>query len=126
MTKPLFYLVGGLLMALSVAFVVHSILMSDHLWGQIQLMLLCYGLNYLLATLIFFGVLVTHKKNTMLVGFVFMGGSVLKFAVFFLLIYPNFKDDGIVGHDELSLFFVPYLISLFAMTYAAARSLQRK
>ena len=63
MTKPLFYLVGGLLMALSVAFVVHSILMSDHLWGQIQLMLLCYGLNYVLVTLIFFGLLFTHKKN---------------------------------------------------------------
>lgn len=126
MTKPLFYLAGALLMALSVVFIVHSTLMSGHLWGQIQLMWLCYGLNYVLATLIFFGVLVTHKKNAMLVGFVFIGGSVLKFAVFFLLIYPNFKDDGIVGRDELSLFFVPYLISLFAMTYAASRVLQRK
>jgi len=126
MTKPLFYLAGGLLIALSVAFVVHSTLISDQLWGQIQLMWLCYGLNYVLATLIFLGVLVTHKKNAMLVGFVFMGGSVLKFAVFFLLIYPNFKDDGLVGRDELSLFFVPYLISLFAMTYAASTVLQRK
>jgi len=79
-----------------------------------------------LATLIFLGVLVTHRKNALLVGFVFMGGSVLKLAVFFLLIHPNFKDDGIVGRDELSLFFVPYLISLFAMTYAASRVLQRK
>ncbi|MEC8637359.1 MAG: hypothetical protein VXY01_01620 [Bacteroidota bacterium] len=125
MTKPIFYLAGGLLIALSVAFVVHSILMLDQC-GQIQFMWLCYGLNYVLATLIFLGVLVTHKKNAMTVGFVFMGGSVLKFAVFFLLIYPNFKDDGMVGRDELSLFFVPYLISLFAMTYAASRVLQRK
>ena len=113
-------------MALSVAFVVHSTLMPDQLWGQIRLMWLCYGLNYVLATIIFFGVVVTYKKNAMLVGFVFMGGSVLKFTVFFLLIYPNFKGDGFVGHDELSLFFVPYLISLFAMTYAASRVLQRK
>ena len=126
MTKPLFYLAGGLLMALSVAFVVHSKLMPDQLLGQIRLMWLCYGLNYVLATLIFFWVLVTHKKNAMLVGFVFMGGSVLKFAVFFLLIYPDFKDDGVAGRDELSLFFVPYMISLFAMTYAASRVLQRK
>jgi amino acid permease len=126
MTKPLFYLAGGLLMALSVAFVVHSTLIPDQLLGQIRLMWLCYGLNYVLAALIFFGALVAHKKNAMLVGFVFMGGSVLKFAVFFLLIYPNFKDDGIVGRDELSLFFVPYLISLFSMTYASSRVLQRK
>ena len=113
-------------MALSGAFVVHSILMPDQLWGQIQLMWLCYGLNYVLATLIFFAVLVTHKKNTMLVGFMFLGGSVLKFIFFFLLIYPDFKDDGFVDRDELSLFFVPYLISLFAMTYAASRVLRRK
>ena len=126
MTKPLFYLAGGLLIALSVAFIVHSTLIPDQLWGQIQLMWLCYGLNYVLATIIFFGVLVTFKKNAMLVGFVFVGGSVLKFTFFFLLIYPNFKDDGIVGRDELSLFFVPYLISLFAMTYAASRALQLK
>ena len=126
MTKPLFYLAGGLFMALSVVFIVHSILMPDQDWRQIQLMWLCYGLNYVLVTLIFFGLLFTHKKNAMLVGFVFMGGSVLKFTVFFLLIYPNFKGDGFVGHDELSLFFVPYLISLFAMTYAASRVLQRK
>ena len=126
MTKPLFYLSGGLLMALSVAFVVHSTLMPDQFWGQIRLMWLCYGLNYVLATLIFLGVIVTHKKNVMLVGFVFMGGSVLKFTVFYLLIYSNFKDDGFVGRYELSLFFVPYLISLLAMTYAAARFLQRK
>ena len=33
MTKPLFYLAGGLLMALSVAFVVHSTLMPDQLLG---------------------------------------------------------------------------------------------
>ena len=106
MTKPLFYLAGGLLMALSAAFVVHSILMSDLLWGQIQLMWLCYGLNYVLATLIFFGVLATHKKNAMLVGFVFVGGSVLKFTFFFLLIYPNFKFDGIVFYDNSCFIFI--------------------
>jgi hypothetical protein len=61
----------------------------------------------------------------MLVGVVFMGGSMLKFGLFFLLSYPNFKADGLVGRDELSLFFVPYLISLFSMTYAASRVLQR-
>jgi hypothetical protein len=49
----------------------------------------------------------------------------LKFGLFFLLSYPNFKADGLVGRDELSLFFVPYLISLFSMTYAASRVLQR-
>ncbi|GIR81342.1 MAG: hypothetical protein CM15mP83_0680 [Flavobacteriaceae bacterium] len=96
-------------MALSVAFVVHSILMSDHLWGQIQLMWLCYGLNYVLATLFFWGT-VTHKKMPCSLALC-LWGQCIEVCCFLLLIYPNFKVDGIVGRDELSLFFVPYLIS---------------
>ena len=125
MIKPLFKLGGGLLIALSLAFVIHTTLMPDALWGQIRIMWLCYGLNFGLAVLIFWAVLATHKKNAMLVGFVFMCGSILKFGFFFLLIYPEFISDGLLGRDELSLFFVPYLISLFTMTYAASRVLQR-
>ncbi|MCH1472163.1 MAG: hypothetical protein L7T85_06305 [Flavobacteriaceae bacterium] len=125
MTKPLLKLGGGLLIALSLAFVIHTTLMPDALWGQIRIMWLCYGFNFGLAVLIFWAVLATHKKNAMLVGVVFMGGSMFKFGLFFLLIYPDFKADGLVGRDELTLFFVPYLISLFSMTYAASRVLQR-
>ena len=97
----------------------------EPLWEHIRIMWLCYSFNFGLAVLIFWAVLATHKKNTMLVGAVFMGGSILKFGIFFLFIYPDFKADGLVGRDELSLFFVPYLISLFSMTYAASRVLQR-
>ncbi|MCH1471891.1 MAG: hypothetical protein L7T85_04900, partial [Flavobacteriaceae bacterium] len=72
MTKPLCKLGGGLLIALSLTFVIHTALMPDALWGQIQIMWLCYGLNFGLAALIFWAVLATHKKNAMLVGVVFM------------------------------------------------------
>ena len=125
MTKPLRKFGRGLLIALSLAFVTHTLLMPDALWAQIRMMWLCYGVNFVLAVLIFWAVLATYKKNAMLVGFVFMGGSILKFGFFFLLIYTEFKEDGLVGRDELSLFFVPYLISLFSITYAASRVLQR-
>ena len=125
MTKPLRKLGGGLLIALSLVFVTHTLLMPDALWAQIRMIWLCYVVNFVLAILIFWAVLATYKKNAMLVGFVFMGGSILKFGIFFLFIYPDFKADGLVGRDELSLFFVPYLISLFSMIYAASRVLQR-
>ena len=125
MTKPLLKLGGGLLISLSLAFVIHMVLIPEPLWEQIRIMWLCYGFNFGLAVLIFWAVLATYKKNAMLVGIVFMGGSMLKFGVFFLFIYPVFKADGLVGSDELSLFFVPYLISLFSMTYAASHVLQR-
>jgi len=125
MTKSLLKLGGGLLIALSLAFVTHTLLMPDALWAQIRMIWLCYVVNFVLAILIFWAVLATYKKNAMIVGFVFMGGSILKFGFFFLLIYPELKSDGLLGRDELSLFFVPYLISLFTMTYAASRVLQR-
>ena len=75
MIKPLRKLGGGLLIALSVAFVIHTTLMPDALWGQIRIMWLCYAVNFVLAILIFWAVLATYKKNAMLVGFVFMGGK---------------------------------------------------
>ena len=124
MTKPLIKLGGGLLISLFLAVAIHTTLMPDVLCGQIPIMWLCYGLNYGLAVLIFWAVLSTHKKNPMLVGLVFMGGSMLKFGLFFLFINPDFKADGLVSRDELSLFFVPYLISLFSLTYAASRVLK--
>ena len=125
MTKPLFKLAGWLILVLSLAFVIHTTLIPDALWGQIRTMLLCYVLNFGLAVFVFWGVLATHNKNPMLVGVVFFGGSMLKLVFFFLFIYPDFKSDGLVGSNELSLFFVPYLISLFLMTYTASRVLQR-
>ena len=125
MIKPLLKLGGGLLFALSLAFVTHTALMPDPLWEQIRIMWLCYSFNFGLAVLIFWAVLATYKKNVMLVGGVFMCGSMLKFGVFFFLIYPDFKADELVGRDELSLFFIPYIISLFSMTYATSRVLQR-
>ena len=125
MTKPLLKLGSGLLIVLSLAFVIHTNLIPDALWRQTRIMWLCYVLNYGLALLIFWAVLATQKKKVILVGVVFMVGSMLKFGLFFLVINPDFKADGLVGRDELSLFFVPYLISLFSMTYAASRVLQR-
>ena len=125
MTKPLLKLGSGLLIVLSLEFVIHTNLIPDALWRQTRIMWLCYVLNYGLALLIFWAVLATQKKKVILVGVVFMVGSMLKFGLFFLFINPDFKADGLVGRDELSLFFVPYLISLFSMTYAASRVLQR-
>ena len=63
MTKPLRKLGGGLLIALSLVFVTHTLLMPDALWAQIRMMWLCYGVNFVLAVLIFWAVLATYKKT---------------------------------------------------------------
>ena len=53
MTKLLRKLGVGLLIALSLAFVTQTLLMPDALWAQIPMMWLCYGVNFVLAILIF-------------------------------------------------------------------------
>lgn len=126
MSKSFFYFAVGLLLGLSIACAIHLTWMPDQDWGETRLLRLCYGLHYVLAVFIFLGVQLSHKQNAMLVGFVFLGGSLLKFLVFFVLIYPHFTADGVVEREELSLFFVPYLICLAALTLAASRVLQRK
>ncbi len=126
MIKQLFLFAAGLLLLLSIACGIHLTSITDQDWGEIRLLRLCYGYNYVLAILVFLGVQLSLKQNAMLVGFVFLGGSLLKFSVFFFLIYPDFTADGGVDREELSLFVVPYLICLAALTLAASRVLQLK
>jgi hypothetical protein len=125
MRRNLLNLVTILLLLLAVAFGVHSALLPDTLADQYDIMKGCYVGNYLLAIGIYWAVLACYRSNAVLVGFVFMGGSFLKFGLFFLLVYPVFSVDGTASSGELTLFFIPYLISLLTLTISASRVLQR-
>lgn len=65
------------------------------------------------------------KKSKDYLGFVFMGGSLLKFLVFFLFFYPSYKADGEISALEFSSFFIPYLISLSFKSFVLLRSLNQ-
>lgn len=71
-----------------------------------------YLVNYFLALLIVVFILYFINKIKTYVGFLFMLGSMLKFAVFFIWFYPIFKLDGKIDTFEFSIFFIPYIISL--------------
>lgn len=45
-------------------------------------------------------------------GFIFMAGSALKFIVFFIFFYPDFKSDNHMATVEFASFFVPYAVCL--------------
>ena len=53
-------------------------------------------------------------KNSL--GFLFMAGSFLKFAVFIIFFSPLYKEDGNIDSYEFSTFFVPYLVCLVLET----------
>jgi len=83
----------------------------DDYWLQLS-----YFANGLLAIFIFSILLLLKKKHGEQLGFLYILGSLIKFGVFFLLFYPEFKSDGEITNLEFSVFFTPYLLSLIIET----------
>lgn len=90
-----------------------------------KLLLLSYVLNFLLAFLIVAVLSIYINKLKSYIGFLFMLGSLLKFAVFFMWFYPIFKMDGDINSFEFSVFFVPYIISLLFETLELGKLLNK-
>lgn len=83
-----------------------------------HLLLPAYGINWLLAVLIFVAIEYFKKINKNALGFLFMGGSLFKFAVFFLVFYPVYKANNHMSSTEFLSFFVPYATCLvFEVAY---------
>lgn len=83
-----------------------------------------YMVNTILAAAIFFFLYRYRKKLKSQMGFLFMGGSFLKFIFFFLLFYPTYKSDGEMSSLEFASFFVPYLVCLFLETFFTSKMLK--
>ena len=90
------------------------------------LLLPAYLANYILAIVIFFTLLFLQKKYEHLLGFIFMAGSLLKFAVFFILFYPTYREDADITRLEATSFLIPYLLSLAIETYFLIQLLNKK
>lgn len=82
-----------------------------------------YYANVILAIFIFSILSFLQKKFSDQLGFLFMGGSLLKFAVFFVFFSPQFREDGDISRLEFLSFFIPYLLCLFIETLGVFRIL---
>ena len=87
--------------------------------------ILAYSINFLLATLIFFSLYQLRKKYLHILGFIFMAGSMLKFAFFFIFFNPFYKQDGELTSLEATSFLIPYLISLLIEVFFLSKMLNR-
>lgn len=85
---------------------------------------LAYVLNYLLALTIYLLLYFFRVKLKNQLGFLFLGGSFLKFIVFFIFFFPSYKSDGNIGKLEFSSFFLPYVICLIIETVALIKLLK--
>ena len=90
-----------------------------------DMVLVSYMVNYLMAVSIFVGLYSARKRLRNALGFLFMGGSLIKFIVFFIIFYPVYRADGEMQKTEFAAFFVPYLTALVLETYFASKMLNQ-
>ena len=86
--------------------------------------ILAYILNYALALGIYYLLFYFRIKLKDQLGFLFMGGSFLKFILFFIFFYPSYKSDWNINSLEFGSFFLPYLVCLTIETSALVKLLK--
>ena len=87
-------------------------------------MVIAYLLNLALAVGIYMAMLQFAARKSSYLGFLFLFGSALKFAAYFIILEPIFKRDASLSKVEFFYFFVPYLICLVAETFALVKLLR--
>ena len=91
---------------------------------RVEELLICYGLNFIMALIIYGFLLMLAKRQSAYLGFFFLFGSALKFAIYFMIIAPLLRRDGSLSYADFFLFFIPYLISLVWETIAVINLLK--
>lgn len=115
----IFLLVGA-------AFGVHLlILRSIELPLFADKIVLAYTVNTLLAILVFVFLFVFRQKFKNQLGFIFILGSMIKFALFFGLFYGAYKKDGSISETEFFAFFIPYLLTLVIEIFSLSKWLNK-
>ncbi|QCX01829.1 hypothetical protein FGM00_17525 [Aggregatimonas sangjinii] len=84
-----------------------------------------YLVNAALAAFIYLFLFIFQKKLKNYIGYLFIGGSFIKFTVFFILFYPVYRSDGEMDKLEFAAFFVPYAICLVIETVFTAKMLKK-
>lgn len=85
-----------------------------------------YSMNYFLGVSIVSTLIALSKLKSEILGFVFMGGSLVKFAVFFIFFYPELQGNDELKKATFHLFFIPYVITVIAEVWYLIYFLNRR
>jgi len=83
-----------------------------------------YILNYILALSVYVFIFIFKELIKYQIGFIFIGGSFLKFLLFFIIFYPHYKEDDVISKAEFAAFFIPYVICLVIETLSIIKILK--
>ena len=76
-----------------------------------------YSVNTILTIAIVFFLYRLKEKYSNQIGFLFLGSSFIKFAVFFIVFHGAYKANGSIETLEFLAFFTPYSICLIFETF---------
>ena len=126
MQHPFYGFVIKITSLLAIVFGVHLILLKYLAFPLFDnKIILSYIVNLLLVIGVFGMLYVLRNKYKSQLGFLFLVGSVLKFAVFFIVFYPFYKQDDVVTKLEFASFFVPYATGLILETVSLVKWLNK-
>jgi hypothetical protein len=115
-----------LIIVLSIVFGIHIfVLYQLELPLFDNLIVASYLVNCSLALVIYLSLFLLKNKMSEQIGFLYMGGSFVKFLFFFIFFYPYYKLDGELDSLEFAAFFVPYAISLIFETLGVMEFLKK-
>ncbi len=124
--SPTFKFIISIAISLALAFGVHLIILYNLNFLLFDnLIIPAYLINLFVAIGIYLGLYHFKKKYKELLGFLYLGGSFIKFIIFFIVFYPSYKLDGEMDSLEFAAFFVPYSISLFIETFGVINFLKK-
>ena len=113
--------------AIGIVFCIHLFILSFFNFALFENRItLSYDVNYILALGIYASLYKFRVKYLDILGFIFMVGSFLKFAIFFIFFNPVYKVDGVVTVLEATSFLVPYIGCLFFETFYLIKLLNNK
>jgi hypothetical protein len=84
-----------------------------------------YFINTLLTIGIVFLVFVLKEKYANQIGFLFLGSSLIKFLIFFIVFHGYYKADGNIDTLEFLAFFIPYSVCLVLETIYLSKWLNK-
>ena len=99
---------------LAVLSILNYPLYSDRIVGA-------YVANLILVIVVFGVLYLLRNKFKGQLGFLFLAGSVLKFAIFFMFFYPFYKADDVISRTEFAAFFIPYALGLILETVSLSK-----
>ena len=113
MSNPFLSFTTKAIALLTLVFAIHLVVLNTLQFPLFEnRIVLSYIVNLILIIIIFGTLYLLKEKYKSQLGFLFLAGSFLKFAVFFILFYPFYKLDNTITELEFAAFFVPYVMGL--------------